>query len=79
MTTQKLQSDVLVVGGGLAGIVTAIEVGPGAKVSEGDLIITLEAMKMCTAINAIGSGTVTAIHVKIGEAVEEGRVLYTIG
>jgi glutaconyl-CoA/methylmalonyl-CoA decarboxylase subunit gamma len=63
----------------LAGIVKEIEVAPGTQVSEGDLVITLEAMKMYTAINATSSGTVTAIHVKIGDAVEEGQVLYTIG
>jgi biotin carboxyl carrier protein len=63
----------------LAGIVKEIEVAPGTRVSEGDLIITLEAMKMYTAINATASGTVAAIHVKIGDAVEEGQVLYTIG
>jgi oxaloacetate decarboxylase alpha subunit len=63
----------------LAGIVKEIEAAPGTRVSEGDLVITLEAMKMYTAINATASGTVTAIHVKIGDAVEEGQVLYTIG
>jgi biotin carboxyl carrier protein len=36
-------------------------------------------MKMYTPINAIASGTITAIHVKVGDAVEEGQVLYTIG
>lgn len=63
----------------LAGLVKSIEVGPGAKVTEGDLIITLEAMKMYTAINATTSGTVTAIHVNVGDAVEEGQALYSIG
>ena len=62
----------------LAGIVKSIEVGPGTKVSEGDLIITLEAMKMYTAINATTSGTVTSIYVKIGDAVDEGQALYAI-
>lgn len=63
----------------LAGIVKAIEVAQGASVSEGDLVITLEAMKMYTAINATGSGTIKAIHVKVGDAVEEGQALFTIG
>ena len=63
----------------LAGIVQAVEVAVGANVNEGDLIITLEAMKMYTAINALSSGTVSAIHVKVGDAVEEGQSLYTIG
>ena len=63
----------------LAGIVQAIEANVGATVKEGDLVITLEAMKMYTPINATSSGTITAIHVKVGDAVEEGQALYTIG
>jgi biotin carboxyl carrier protein len=63
----------------LAGIVQAIDAAVGAVVTEGDLVITLEAMKMYTPINAPMSGTITAIHVKVGDAVEEGQILYTIG
>lgn len=63
----------------LAGIVQAIEVAVGAQVKEGDLVITLEAMKMYTPINATSSGTIKAIHVKTGDAVEEGQALFTIG
>ena len=51
----------------------------GAAVNEGDLVLTLEAMKMYTSINASATGTIKAIHVKVGDAVEEGQVLYTIG
>jgi biotin carboxyl carrier protein len=63
----------------LAGIVQAIDAAVGTAVKEGDLVITLEAMKMYTPINAVAAGTITAIHVKVGDAVEEGQVLYTIG
>lgn len=63
----------------LAGIVQAVEREVGAAVNAGDLVITLEAMKMYTAINAPSSGTITQIRVKVGDAVEEGQVLYTIG
>lgn len=63
----------------LAGIVQAIDAAIGTTLKEGDLVITLEAMKMYTPINAIAAGTITAIHVKVGDAVEEGQVLYTIG
>jgi biotin carboxyl carrier protein len=63
----------------LAGIVQAIAVAVGAQVKEGELVITLEAMKMYTPINATASGTIKAIHVKIGDAVEEGQPLFTIG
>jgi biotin carboxyl carrier protein/Na+-transporting methylmalonyl-CoA/oxaloacetate decarboxylase gamma subunit len=63
----------------LAGIVQAIDAAVGSSVAEGDLVITLEAMKMYTPINAPMSGTITAIHVQVGDAVEEGQILYTIG
>jgi biotin carboxyl carrier protein len=63
----------------LAGIVNAINVVIGANVNAGDLIMTLEAMKMYTAINATVGGTIKAIHVKVNDAVEEGQILYTIG
>ncbi len=63
----------------LAGIVQAVAVGVGSLVNEGDLIITLEAMKMYTSINASVTGTIKTIAVKQGDAVEEGQVLYSIG
>lgn len=63
----------------LAGIVQAIEADVGAQIEAGDLVITLEAMKMYTPINATASGTITAIHVKVGDAVDEGQALYTMG
>jgi biotin carboxyl carrier protein len=63
----------------LAGIVQAIAVTVGTQVKEGELVITLEAMKMYTPINATASGTIKAIHVKTGDAVEEGQPLFTIG
>jgi biotin carboxyl carrier protein len=63
----------------LAGIVQAIEVQVGTKVNEGDLVITIEAMKMYTPVNSTSSGTIKAVHVKVGDAVEEGQPLFTIG
>jgi len=62
----------------LAGLVQAVERAVGDTVNAGDLVITLEAMKMYTSINAPTSGTITAMHVKVGDAVDEGQVLYTI-
>jgi biotin carboxyl carrier protein len=63
----------------LAGIVQAVEASVGQSVNDGDLVITLEAMKMYTAINATSAGKITAIHVKVGDAVDEGQPLYTLG
>ncbi|MCX6873564.1 MAG: biotin/lipoyl-binding protein [Verrucomicrobia bacterium] len=63
----------------LAGIVKSLDVPLGTKVKAGDLVITLEAMKMYTAMNAPVDGTITAIHVKVGDAVDEDQPLYTLG
>lgn len=63
----------------LAGIVQAVALKAGDPVKTGDVVVTLEAMKMYTAINAPADGTITDICVKVGDAVEEGQVLYTIG
>ncbi|MGF1613701.1 MAG: biotin/lipoyl-containing protein [Gammaproteobacteria bacterium] len=63
----------------LAGVVIAIEVTPGQAVKEGDKVMTLEAMKMKTAVIAHHNGQVKNIAVKVGDAVEAGQVLLTIG
>lgn len=63
----------------LAGVIIAIEVSPGQTVKEGDKVMTLEAMKMKTAIIAHHNGQVKNIAVKVGDAVEAGQVLLTIG
>jgi glutaconyl-CoA/methylmalonyl-CoA decarboxylase subunit gamma len=62
----------------LAGIVQAVAKSIGDPVAEGDLIITLEAMKMYTSITATAAGTIQAIHVKVGDAVDEGQALYSL-
>lgn len=66
------------VGSPLAGVVKALDVAVGANVKAGDLILTLEAMKMYTAVNAPSDGTVTAFHVAVGDAVDEDQPLYTL-
>jgi pyruvate carboxylase len=59
----------------MPGMVTEINVEVGEKVSEGDPIVTLEAMKMLTTISAGMDGTVTEIVVQKGEAVESDDLL----
>ncbi len=59
----------------MPGMVTEINAEVGDKVSEGDPIVTLEAMKMLTTISAGMDGTVTEIVVHKGEAVESDDLL----
>ena len=63
----------------LAGVVVSSEVSVGQPVKEGDKLMTLEAMKMKTAVIAHHSGQVKNIAVKVGDAVDAGQVLLTIG
>jgi len=66
------------VGSPLAGVVKSLDVAIGTQVKAGDLVLTLEAMKMFTAMNAPTDGTVTAFHVSVGDAVDEDQPLYTL-
>jgi glutaconyl-CoA/methylmalonyl-CoA decarboxylase subunit gamma len=63
----------------LAGKIDSVDVKVGQAVTEGQNVVTLEAMKMKTSVTAHVSGTVTAIGVNPGDSVEEGKGLITIG
>jgi len=62
----------------LGAVVVSLDVAVGDTVTEGQKVMTLEAMKMNTIVNAPGAGKVAAIHVKAGDGVEEGQKLLTI-
>ena len=62
----------------LPGTINDIKVKVGDKVSAGDTVVILEAMKMQNNIEAETSGTVTSINVNKGDAVMEGDTLVTI-
>lgn len=62
----------------LPGTVVAILVKEGAQVTQGQEVVTLEAMKMKNAIRAPRAGTVTAIHVSEGNQVKHGQPLIEI-
>jgi biotin carboxyl carrier protein len=63
----------------LGGVVEAIEVSVGQAVKQGDRVLVLEAMKMKSPMIAPCSGNVVSIAVKVGDAVEPGQVLASIG
>ena len=59
----------------ITGTVWKVEVQPGQKVSEGEVVVILESMKMEMPVESPVSGTITEIKVKEGEAVDEGCVV----
>ncbi len=63
----------------LPGNVLRIEVNQGEEVSEGDVLLVVEAMKMETEIKSPFSGTVQSIEVSQGDTVKNGQTLVVIG
>ncbi len=63
----------------LPGVVLDVFVKPGDKVSVGQKVILLEAMKMENNIESDKEGTVSTVKVRQGDSVMEGDVLITIG
>ena len=62
----------------IPGKVVTVEVAEGQRVTEGQVILILEAMKMQNEIQAPVSGTVSAVHCSEGEAIEANVPLVVI-
>ncbi len=62
----------------LPGTIADIKVAVGDKVSQGDVLIILEAMKMENNIDAVVAGVVKEISVQKGATVMEGQILLVI-
>jgi pyruvate dehydrogenase E2 component (dihydrolipoamide acetyltransferase) len=60
------------------GIVAAIHVAAGARVSEGDLLLELETDKALTEVVAPQDGIVQSIEVQVGDTVELGATLVVL-
>ena len=59
----------------MPGMVASVAVSPGRLVVAGDLLMTIEAMKMETALHAERAGTVSALHVAPGQSVDAKDLL----
>lgn len=62
----------------IPGKVTSLKVAVGARVSEGDTLLTVEAMKMENEVHTPISGTVKRILVKIGDLVNPDETLIEV-
>lgn len=65
----------LEVGAPIPGMITAVGPGNGARVSKGDKLLTLEAMKMQTTLYAPADGVIEEILAGVGDAVDGGDLL----
>jgi acetyl-CoA carboxylase biotin carboxylase subunit len=63
----------------MPGLVTKILVAEGDRVTKGQTLLTLEAMKMEVRVNATADGQVKAIRCTAGQVVERGSVLVEMG
>ncbi len=68
-------SDPKQVGASMPGMVVTVAVKPGDKVTKGQKLFTLEAMKMETTIQSDAAGVVAEVLVKPGSRVETGDLL----
>lgn len=63
------------VGAPMPGVVASVAVAAGQQVKEGDLLLTIEAMKMETGIHAERDAVVTALHVQAGGQIDAKDLL----
>ncbi|NBV85759.1 MAG: pyruvate carboxylase, partial [Verrucomicrobia bacterium] len=76
--TKADPANLLQVGAPIPGMLTALSATVGGKVSKGDKIATLEAMKMQTTLYAHEDGVVDQILAEVGDAVEAGDLIVKI-
>ena len=62
----------------MPGNILDVKVSAGDRVSSGQSLIVLEAMKMENEIFAPSAGTVASVNVSKGDTVEAGKVLVTL-
>jgi biotin carboxyl carrier protein len=62
----------------MTGNVVEVSVSVGAQISEGDLIIVIESMKMENEVFSEVSGTVTEVRVQEDENVSEEAVIIVV-
>jgi 3-methylcrotonyl-CoA carboxylase alpha subunit len=63
----------------MPGRVSAVKVAVGQRVTRGEELLIVEAMKMENALRAPRDGVVRAVHASVGEMVAPGRALLEIG
>jgi pyruvate carboxylase len=67
------------VGAPMPGVISRVFVSPGQTVSAGDVLVSIEAMKMETALHAEKDGTIAEVLVRAGDQIDAKDLLVTYG
>lgn len=62
----------------MPGVILSVDVAPGASVTRGQSLVTLEAMKMRNSIRSPRDGVVQTVHVTAGQSVGHGDPLVEV-
>jgi biotin carboxyl carrier protein len=62
----------------MAGVVREVQVAADDEVSEGQVLVVVEAMKMQNELHARRAGTVKAVYVSVGQRVDQGTPLLVL-
>jgi pyruvate carboxylase len=63
----------------MPGVVSTVAVAAGQKVSAGDVLLSIEAMKMETALHAERDGTIAELLVRAGDQIDAKDLLVAYG
>ena len=72
---QAVKGDAKQIGAPMPGLLVGISVKPGDKISKGDPLLTIEAMKMQTSVSAEVDGEVAEICIEVGEQISTNDLL----
>jgi pyruvate carboxylase len=67
------------IGAPMPGVVSAVSVAAGQTVRAGDVLLSIEAMKMETALHAERDGTIAEVLVRTGDQIDAKDLLIVFG
>ena len=62
----------------MAGVVREVSIAADDEVTEGQMLVVVEAMKMQNELHARRAGTVKAVYISVGQRVDQGTPLLVL-